>query len=222
ESSAPSPATFDYTETSLNRVPFQVADGLGIDRFIGVVHDAGGPWFLCPATEPSNLARLDGLIVLDSGINFAQIPVEPKPNIQLLGRLMGQLSVPPEVIDGFLTFILQGATEQDVLAKFPGVVREITSTNSEEAHRLAISKIIEELVLDPLAFGGVCADSFGVLDIVEPLLIWAPPDLLSGLVVFSTAWPSARTVLVSEARHLLMLDQQGIVASSIADYLSTR
>ncbi|MFQ5740034.1 MAG: alpha/beta fold hydrolase [Acidobacteriota bacterium] len=222
QSGAPAPVTFDYSEASLNRVPFKVADGLGIDRFIGVAHDVGGAWFLCPATEPRNLARLDGLIVLDTAINVFKLPLEPLPGIKLLGSLMGDLGVPRSVVRELSRFALQADTFQDVFAKFPGIVEEIAATNSEEAHRLAISRIIEEETLDPLAFGGVCAESIGVLDTLGPLLIWAPPDLISGLLIFSVEWPSAHRVFVSEAKHFLMLDQEEAISTAIAAYLSAR
>lgn len=221
-SDAPAPERFDYTETGLNRVPFKVADALGIEDFVGVVHDAGGPWFLCPATEPQHLARLRGLVVLNSGISTSNRPGGPLPGMQRFGVLLGDLSVPRFRIKALLKRILEDGTAHDVVVKFPLIVKEIQTTNSENAHRLALSKVIEEAARNPLGFGGICADSVAQLDVLEPFLIWAPEDpVLGGLdKIFLEVWPNAKEVFVSEALHFEMLDQEEAIAAAIATYLS--
>ena len=218
-SDAPSPDFFDYTETGLNRVPFKVADAIGIEHFVPVVHDIGGPFFICPATEPENLARLDGMVVLDTAVNLRGLPMEPVPPIQRLGRLMAAQGVPRVTIFGDLADILQFGTRQDVFARFPDLVLQISSTNSEDDNRQAISRVIQELKDDPLAFGGVCGPEIPVLDVLSPLLVWSQSSLLRGLLSLRIVWPSAETVLVDEAQHFSMLDREAEIAVAISAYL---
>jgi pimeloyl-ACP methyl ester carboxylesterase len=230
-SSTPSPQSFDYSETGLNRVPFAAADALGIDRFIGVVHDLGGPWFLCPASEPENLARLDGLVVLDTGINVLEQPLEPAKVNQLFAELMEDSRVPQWVIALILMRSMETATATPVRIRFPEVVSDIVKTNSRDGNRAALSRNVFENTVDPLAFGGICANEVAELDLLEPLLLFSlcrcdtnggTTGMLPALILLSAQWPSAHWMLLPGTDHFLMLDQPGVIAAAIAEYVTGR
>jgi len=224
KSEAPSPDFFDYKETTLNQVPFKFADAMGIERFIPVVHDLGGPWTICPATN--HIERLDGLVAMNTPPpSSPDFPIPPMIIIQILGEFMGNPDVPSIIIKKFLTNIMEGGTVCDLVDKFPLTVTQIIINNSQPDNRLAISKIIEEAKNNPVGFGGICYDEYRNLDVLEPLLVWGMDDPVEGpniLEVFQEAWPSAQTVEVWDASHWVMLDQEFIVSQAIADYINER
>ncbi len=224
KSDTPAPGSFDYTETGLNRVPFKFADKLGIQRFIPVVHDLGGAWTLCPATE--QISRLDGLITMNTPPpSSPDVQFYPAPGIRLLGKLMANPRISTRALQGYMTELLQAATTQDIVAKFPTIVNKILTDNSDTPHRLAISTIIQKALDNPLGFGGICYPNIPTLNSLEPLLVWGMDDPVEGITVlriYQEAWPGAQTVAVSGASHYVMLDQEQIVAEVIANYVNQR
>lgn len=222
-SDAPAPASFDYREEGMNRVPFKAADALGIDRFFAVVHDVGGPWFICPAVQPEHLARLDGIIVLNSVMSppgWSKFP----PALRILGLLMESPAVPDRLIAAILEVVVEEGTASDVGEKYPQWVRAISAANSRPAQRLAIAKVIEEAAKSDLGFGGICWDSFPLLDVLDPLLVWAPEDPIEGDLsrLFLRAWPSAELIELSDALHFLSFDREQAIADAIAIYIGAK
>jgi pimeloyl-ACP methyl ester carboxylesterase len=224
KSDAPSPNSFDYKETTLNQIPFKFADAMKIEKFIAVVHDLGGPWTICPATE--HMERLDGLVVMNTPPPSPPgSPFSPIPAIRLLGKLMEHPTVPSIVIKKFIVNLLEGGTICNIVEKFPLIVTQIIVNNSQMDNRLAISKIIEEATNNPLGFGGICYDEYRNLNALEPLLIWGMDDVVEGpyvLEIFKKAWSIAQVVEVWDASHWVMLDQEYIVAEAIANYINER
>ncbi len=227
QSDALSPDLIDYTEVGMSRVPFKFADAMGIDRFIAVVHDlGGGPWTLCETTKPENMARLDGLVAMNTPpASPPGEPYYPVPITKRLGELMADPNVPPFIIKTLIKIMMQFGTYYDVLERFPLVVGQITTNNTQDDNRLAIAKIIEEAFANPLGFGGRCHDTFASLDALEPLLVWGMDDFVEPewvLEMFQELWPSAQTVEVYNAMHWVMLDQEDAVAEAIANYVNER
>ena len=223
-SDAPPISEFDYSEAILNDVPFLFADAVGVNEYLPISHDFGGAWLYCEAVKPDNLQKLVGLVVLNAPTSTPEEPFFSRTAVHDFARLTGDPDVSRVQVGLAQADLLQRGTASNIYTRRPGIVREISFTNTEPAHREAFEEIMRIGLDDPRGFGGECAQTFPVLTILNPLVIWALPDLEEHLLVYQQRWPTAEIVLLgdeSSLSHFTPLDFEKEIAVAVAQYVQS-